>query len=71
MKYKSDQDHSLILLVNEFETMSQSGEVSFLDEQDFLKLISYYEKEFLFENYLVLQGQMDQIIYDFWLAIVA
>ncbi len=50
MKYKSDQDHSLILLVNEFETMSQKGQVSFLDEQDFLKLISYYEKEFLFEK---------------------
>ncbi len=50
MKYKSDQDHSLILLVNEFETMSQKGQVSFLNEQDFLKLISYYEKEFLFEK---------------------
>ncbi len=50
MKYNSDQDHSLILLVNEFETMTQKGSVSFLDEQDFLKLINYYEKEFLFEK---------------------
>ncbi len=50
MKYNSDQDHSLILLVNEFETMSQEGNVSFLEEQDFLKLINYYEKEFLFEK---------------------
>ena len=50
MKYNSDQDHSLILLVNEFETMSQKGSVSFLEEQDFLKLINYYEKEFLFEK---------------------
>ena len=50
MKYNSDQDHSLILLVNEFESMSQKGQVSFLDEQDFLKLINYYEKEFLFEK---------------------
>ncbi|MBK8502736.1 MAG: tetratricopeptide repeat protein [Saprospiraceae bacterium] len=50
MKYNSDQDHALISLVNEFETMSQQGIVSFLDEQDFLKLINYYEKEFLFEK---------------------
>lgn len=50
MKYNSDQDHALISLVNEFETMSQQGNVSFLDEQDFLKLINYYEKEFLFEK---------------------
>jgi tetratricopeptide (TPR) repeat protein len=50
MKYNSDQDHALISLVNEFETMSQQGTVSFLDEQDFLKLINYYEKEFLFEK---------------------
>lgn len=50
MKYNSDQDHALISLVNEFETMSQQGAVSFLEEQDFLKLINYYEKEFLFEK---------------------
>ncbi len=50
MKYNSDQDHALISLVNDFETMSQEGTVSFLDEQDFLKLINYYEKEFLFEK---------------------
>jgi tetratricopeptide (TPR) repeat protein len=30
--------------------MSQEGKVSFIDEQDFLKLIFYYEKEFLFEK---------------------
>ncbi|MDH3650387.1 MAG: tetratricopeptide repeat protein [Saprospiraceae bacterium] len=50
MKYNSDHDHSLIVLVNEFETMSQEGNVSFLEEQDFAKLINYYEKEFLFEK---------------------
>lgn len=50
MKYNSDQDHALISLVNEFEAMSQKGNVSFLAEQDFQKLINYYEKEFLFEK---------------------
>ncbi len=50
MKYNSDHEHSLIVLVNEFESMTQEGKVSFLEEQDFVKLINYYEKEFLFEK---------------------
>ncbi len=50
MKYHSDQDHALISLVNEFETKSQEGSISFMAELDFQKLINYYEKELLFEK---------------------
>lgn len=50
MKYNSERDHSLIILVNEFEKMSERDEVSFFKENDFLKLIRYYEKELLFDK---------------------
>jgi len=50
MKYNSERDHTLILLVNEFEKMSQKDEVSFIKEKDFHKLILYYERELLFDK---------------------
>lgn len=50
MKYNLERDNSLILLVNEFEKMSQKDEVSFIKEKDFHKLIHYYERELLFDK---------------------
>jgi len=52
MKYNSNHDHALYLLVSEYEARSQEGILSFLTDQDFSKLITYYEREFLFEKAL-------------------
>ncbi len=52
MRLNPEHESSLNHLVSEFEAMSKEGSVTFLTEQDFVKLINYYEDEFLFDKAL-------------------
>jgi tetratricopeptide (TPR) repeat protein len=50
MENKIKRDPSLINLVTDFETKYENGDVGYLDEKVFIKLIGYYEDEFLLEK---------------------
>ncbi|MEL6986681.1 MAG: tetratricopeptide repeat protein, partial [Bacteroidota bacterium] len=50
MDQRTKRDPALINLVSEFELMSQKGNISFLEERDFLALINYYEDEYHIER---------------------
>ncbi|MCP3928528.1 MAG: tetratricopeptide repeat protein [Bacteroidetes bacterium] len=47
-----DNHPSINELIFEYEVMSQSGKVSFLEETDFLLIADYFEKEYLIERAL-------------------
>lgn len=52
MEQKQNFSNSISLLVSEYEALSQRGEIGVFDERSYLRLIEYYEKEFLLEKAL-------------------
>ncbi len=52
MEHRTKRDHKLIHLVSEFEAMSETGNLTYLDERTFYQLIGYYEDEYLIDKAL-------------------
>jgi len=52
MEHRTRRDHKLIHLVSEFEAMSETGNLTYLNEKSFYQLINYYEDEYLIDKAL-------------------
>ncbi len=64
MQNRTRRDHKLIHLVSEYEAMSETGNLTYLDEKTYVQLITYYEGEFLIDKALeVVHMAMEQFQY--------
>lgn len=64
MEQRIKRDRRLVSLVNEFEAMSETGNLTYLNEKTFNQLISYYQGEFLIDKALeVVDMAMSQFQY--------
>lgn len=64
MEQRIKRDHKLANLVTEFEAMSETGTLTYLDEKTYNQLITYYEDEFLIDKALeVVELAMSQYKY--------
>ncbi len=50
MEHRTKRNHPRIDLIAEYESMNESGDLGYLEENDFHQLINYYEDEFLIEQ---------------------
>lgn len=61
MDNRVKRDANLINLISDFEAKNEIGQVGYIDEKDFLKLLEYYEDEYLFDKALdVVNIALDQ-----------
>lgn len=50
MEHRTKRDHPWVNLIAEYESMNSNGEIIYLEERDFLRLIDYYEDEYQIEK---------------------